>query len=122
MNANATSLTPAYLEKAAALAGVLRPYGVRVYLTARFSAPIELGGLKTADPLDPAVREWWKAKIDEIYRYIPDFGGFLVKANSEGQPGPQDYQAYPRRRREHARRPAGATWRRRDLARVRLFE
>jgi alpha-glucuronidase len=92
VNANATSLTPAYLEKAAALAKVLRPYGVRVYLTARFSAPIELGGLKTADPLDPAVRAWWKAKIDEIYTHIPDFGGFLVKANSEGQPGPQDYQ------------------------------
>ncbi len=92
VNANATSLTPAYLEKAAALAGVLRPYGVRVYLTARFSAPIELGGLKTADPLDPQVRAWWKAKIDQIYHYIPDFGGFLVKANSEGQPGPQDYQ------------------------------
>ncbi len=91
VNANATSLTPAYLEKAAALANVFRPYGVRVYLTARFSAPIELGGLKTADPLDPAVRAWWKAKIDEIYRYIPDFGGLLVKANSEGQPGPQDY-------------------------------
>ena len=96
VNANATSLTPPYLEKAAALAGVLRPYGIRVYLTARFSAPIELGGLKTADPLDPAVRAWWNAKIEEIYRYIPDFGGFLVKANSEGQPGPQDY------RRTHA--------------------
>jgi alpha-glucuronidase len=92
VNANATSLTAPYLEKAAALAGVLRPYGVRVYLTARFSAPIELGGLQTADPLDPAVRSWWKAKIDEIYRVIPDFGGFLVKANSEGQPGPQDYK------------------------------
>jgi alpha-glucuronidase len=92
VNANATSLTPPYLEKAAALAGVFRPYGVRVYLTARFSAPIELGGLKTADPLDPAVRAWWKEKIDEVYRHIPDFGGFLVKANSEGQPGPQDYQ------------------------------
>ncbi len=96
VNANATSLTPAYLEKAAAIAQVLRPYGVRVYLTARFSAPIELGGLATADPLDPAVRAWWKAKVDEIYRHIPDFGGFLVKANSEGQPGPQDY------RRNHA--------------------
>jgi alpha-glucuronidase len=92
VNANATSLTPAYLEKAAALASVMRPYGVRVYLTARFSAPIELGGLKTADPLDPAVRAWWRAKVDEIYGYIPDFGGFLVKANSEGQPGPQDYK------------------------------
>ena len=96
VNANATSLTPAYLQKAAALAGVFRPFGVRVYLTARFSAPIELGGLKTADPLDPAVRAWWKQKIDEIYTLIPDFGGFLVKANSEGQPGPQDY------RRTHA--------------------
>jgi alpha-glucuronidase len=96
VNANATSLSPAYLQKAAALAGVFRPYGIRVYLTARFSAPIELGGLKTADPLDPAVREWWKRKADEIYRLIPDFGGFLVKANSEGQPGPQDY------RRTHA--------------------
>jgi len=92
VNANATSLTPAYLDKAAALAGVLRPYGVRVYLTARFSAPIELGGLKTADPLDPQVRAWWKARADEIYARIPDFGGFLVKANSEGQPGPQDYK------------------------------
>ncbi len=92
VNANATSLSAPYIEKAAALAGALRPYGVRVYLTARFSAPIELGGLKTADPLDPAVRAWWKSKIDEIYRAIPDFGGFLVKANSEGQPGPQDYQ------------------------------
>ena len=92
VNANATSLTPAYIGKAKALAGVMRPYGIRVYLTARFSAPIELGGLKTADPLDPAVRAWWKAKADEIYAAIPDFGGFLVKANSEGQPGPQDYK------------------------------
>lgn len=91
VNANAMALTPMYLEKAAALANVFRPYGIRVYLTARFSAPIEIGGLKTADPLDPAVREWWKKKTDEIYRYIPDFGGYLVKANSEGQPGPQDY-------------------------------
>ena len=91
VNASAVSLTHPYLEKLAALAGVLRPYGVRVYLTARFSAPIEIGGLKTADPLDPAVQGWWRAKADEIYALIPDFGGFLVKANSEGQPGPQDY-------------------------------
>jgi alpha-glucuronidase len=91
VNANALVLTPAYLAKVAALAEEFRPYGVRVYLTARFSAPIELGGLKTADPLDPAVAAWWQAKVDEIYRYIPDFGGFVVKANSEGQPGPQDY-------------------------------
>jgi alpha-glucuronidase len=92
VNANARVLTPEYLAKVAAIAGVFRPYGIRVYLTARFSAPIELGGLKTADPLDAAVRDWWKQKTDEIYRIIPDFGGFLVKANSEGQPGPQDYK------------------------------
>ena len=92
VNANARVLTPEYLDKVAAVAGALRPYGVRVYLTARFSAPIELGGLRTADPLDPAVRQWWKAKIDEIYTKVPDFGGFVVKANSEGQPGPQDYK------------------------------
>jgi alpha-glucuronidase len=69
----------------------LRPYGLRIYLTARFSAPLESGALKTADPLDPAVRAWRRAKAEEIYALIPDFGGFLVKANSEGQPGPQDY-------------------------------
>lgn len=91
VNTSAQSLTPMYLEKAAALAGVFRPYGIKVYLSARFSAPIEIGGLETADPLDPAVRAWWKAKADEVYRIIPGFGGFLVKANSEGQPGPQDY-------------------------------
>ena len=92
VNANARALTTEYVKKVAALAGVFRPYGIRVYLTARFSAPIEIGGLKTADPLDPAVRAWWKAKADEIYAAVPDFGGFLVKANSEGQPGPQDYK------------------------------
>ena len=92
VNANARVLTAEYLRKVAALAGVFRPYGVRVYLTARFSAPLEIGGLKTADPLDPAVRQWWKAKADEVYRAVPDFGGFVVKANSEGQPGPQDYK------------------------------
>jgi alpha-glucuronidase len=91
VNANATSLQPAYIAKAAAIANVLRPYGIRVYLSARFSAPIEIGGLNTADPLDAGVKAWWRAKADEIYRAIPDFGGFLVKANSEGQPGPQDY-------------------------------
>ena len=91
VNADALTLTPLYLEKAAALAGVFRPYGLKVYLTARFTAPLEIGGLQTADPLDPAVRLWWQRKIDEIYRYIPDFGGLLIKANSEGQPGPQDY-------------------------------
>ena len=91
VNADAISLTPQYLEKAAALARAFRPYGVKIYLSARFTAPIEIGGLKSADPLDEAVRTWWRNKVDEIYRIIPDFGGFLVKANSEGQPGPQDY-------------------------------
>ncbi|MGV1108987.1 alpha-glucuronidase family glycosyl hydrolase [Xanthomonas translucens] len=91
VNAEAVSLTVAYLDKTAALAAVLRPYGIRVYLSARFSAPIEIGGLRSADPLDPAVQRWWRVKADEIYGRIPDFGGFLVKANSEGQPGPQDY-------------------------------
>ena len=92
VNANARVLTPEYLTKVGSLANVFRPYGIRVFLTARFSAPIEIGGLRTADPLDPAVRSWWKAKADEIYEVIPDFGGFLVKANSEGQPGPQEYK------------------------------
>lgn len=92
VNANALILTPEYLRKVAALADVFRPYNIKVYLTARFSAPVEIGKLKTADPLDPEVIAWWKKKIDEIYTYIPDFGGFVVKANSEGQPGPQDYK------------------------------
>lgn len=92
VNTNALSLTPAYIAKAAKLADILRPWGIKVYLSARWSAPVELDKLKTADPLDPAVAAWWKAKADEIYAAIPDFGGFLVKANSEGQPGPQDYK------------------------------
>jgi beta-glucosidase len=91
VNADPASLSAPYLEKAAALAGALRPYGLRVYLSANFAAPKRLGGLATADPLDPGVGRWWRDKADEIYRLIPDFGGFLVKANSEGQPGPQDY-------------------------------
>ncbi|WP_417943135.1 alpha-glucuronidase family glycosyl hydrolase [Flagellimonas chongwuensis] len=91
VNANALILTPQYLEKVQALAEVFRPYGLKVYLTARFSAPMEIGGLETADPLDQEVIQWWKNKAAEIYKSIPDFGGFLVKANSEGQPGPQNY-------------------------------
>lgn len=91
VNASADVLTARYIDKTAALADVFRPYGIRVYLSARFSAPMEIGGLDTADPQDPAVRRWWRDKAREIYTAIPDFGGFLVKANSEGQPGPQDY-------------------------------
>jgi len=91
VNANALILRKEYLVKVKALADVFRPYNIKVYLTARFSAPIETGGLKTADPLDAGVQNWWKQKANEIYQLIPDFGGFLVKANSEGQPGPQSY-------------------------------
>ncbi|PPK86233.1 alpha-glucuronidase [Neolewinella xylanilytica] len=91
VNANALIFREDYLDKAAALADVFRPYGIKLYLTARFSSPMELGGLDTADPLDPAVMAWWKEKVDEIYTRIPDFGGFVVKANSEGQPGPREY-------------------------------
>jgi len=91
VNADARILSTEYLRKVASIADVFRPYGIRVYLSARFSAPIEVGGLKTADPLDPQVAAWWKKKADEIYELIPDFGGFLVKANSEGQPGPRTY-------------------------------
>ena len=92
VNAKSDSLTAAYIAKAAALADLFRPYGIKVYLSVKWTAPMELDGLKSADPLDPAVAAWWKAKADEIYKAIPDFGGFLVKANSEGQPGPQDYK------------------------------
>jgi alpha-glucuronidase len=91
VNSNAQILTSTNLDKVAALATAFRPYGIAVYLTARFSAPIEIGSLSTADPLNADVKKWWASKADEIYKKIPDFGGFLVKANSEGQPGPQDY-------------------------------
>nr|WP_234023630.1 alpha-glucuronidase family glycosyl hydrolase [Sorangium cellulosum] len=91
VNANAQVLTPSYITKVKALADVFRPYGIKVYLTARFSAPIEIGDLSTADPTNANVKRWWASKVDEIYQQIPDFGGFLVKANSEGQPGPQQY-------------------------------
>lgn len=91
VNSDALILTEGYLDKVKALADVFRPYGIKVYLSARFSAPMEIGDLSTADPRDPEVRRWWERKANEIYSRIPDFGGFLVKANSEGQPGPQDY-------------------------------
>ncbi len=92
-NARPESLSAEYLEKTAVLADIFRPYGIRMYLSANFAAPILLGGLATADPRNPEVARWWKDKVDEIYRFIPDFGGFQVKAFSESQPGPQDYGA-----------------------------
>jgi alpha-glucuronidase len=91
VNANASILRPMYLEKVAAIADALRPWGIKVFLSARFSAPMEIGGLDTADPMNADVQHWWSEKVEEIYASIPDFGGFLVKANSEGQPGPQDF-------------------------------
>jgi alpha-glucuronidase len=91
VNANPIMLTPQYLEKVKSLADIFRPFGIKIYLSIKFSAPIDIGGLKVSDPLDENVRKWWKDKTDEIYKLIPNFGGYLVKANSEGQPGPQDY-------------------------------
>jgi alpha-glucuronidase len=91
VNANPKILSEEYLRKVAKLADVFRPWGLRVYLSVNFSSPAQLDGLPTSDPLDPAVRRWWKDKVREIYALVPDFGGFLVKANSEGLPGPQDF-------------------------------
>jgi len=91
VNASPRILSAEYLAKVKAIADVLRPYGIRTYLSVNFASPMALDSLPTADPLDPDVRGWWADKADEIYAQIPDFGGFLVKANSEGQPGPCDY-------------------------------
>lgn len=91
VNASPFVLTPGYLSKVKVIADILRPYGIQVYLSINFSSPAIVGGLKTSDPFDPGVVNWWNAKVKEIYQLIPDFGGFLVKANSEGQPGPQDF-------------------------------
>jgi alpha-glucuronidase len=103
VNANPNILKTEYLKKVAKLADIFRPYGIRVFLSINFSSPISarfrvsgnrrggIGDLKTSDPLDPKVRQWWKEKVKEVYQHIPDFGGFLVKANSEGMPGPQDW-------------------------------
>ena len=91
VNANATFITPEYLQKIKVLADIFRRYGIKVYLSINCNSPNSIGGLENSDPLNPAVQKWWKDKVAEIYKLIPDFGGFLVKANSEGQPGPQDY-------------------------------
>lgn len=91
VNASARFMSQEYIVKVAAIANVLRKYGIKTYLSVYFAAPKTLGGLAISDPLDPKVRAWWADKVAEIYKAIPDFGGFLVKANSEGEPGPQDY-------------------------------
>lgn len=91
VNASPKMMTAEYLNKVKVIANILRPYGIRVYLSINFASPMALGYTKTADPLDKKVQQWWKKKAKEIYAAIPDFGGFLVKANSEGQPGPGDY-------------------------------
>ena len=91
VNASPKMMTAEYINKVKVIANILRPYGIRVYLSINFASPMALGYTKTADPLDKKVQQWWKKKTKEIYATIPDFGGFLVKANSEGQPGPGDY-------------------------------
>jgi alpha-glucuronidase len=91
VNADPKVLQPAYLAKVKAIADALRPYHIRVFLAVNFASPSRVGGLATSDPLSAAVRQWWAAKADEIYKLVPDFGGFLVKAASEGEPGPGDY-------------------------------
>ena len=92
VNASPKVLSAPYINKVKEIAAILRPYGIKVYLSVNFASPMALGKLKTADPLNKQVQAWWKAKAREIYKQIPDFGGFLVKANSEGQPGPGDYK------------------------------
>ena len=91
VNANSLILTPAWLEKVSTLADIFRPYGIKIYVSVKFSSPQQIGNVNTSDPTDKAVQQWWQNKAKEIYQTIPDFGGFLVKANSEGQPGPGDY-------------------------------
>ncbi|PUA30786.1 MAG: alpha-glucuronidase [Cellvibrio sp. 79] len=96
VNADPRVLSDQFLQKIAALADVFRPYGIKVYLSINYNSPRAFGDLNTADPLDPRVAKWWQERTKKVYEYIPDFGGYLVKANSEGQPGPQDYK------RDHA--------------------
>jgi len=91
VNADSQILTSSNLDKVAGLATAFRPYGITVYLSAQFGAPMQIGGLSTADPNNSSVKQWWVTEANTIYQKIPDFGGFLVKADSEGQPGPADY-------------------------------
>ena len=91
VNSNPLMLDAEHIARVAKIADILREYGIKAYVSIKWTSPISLDGLKSGDPLDPKVRQWWKDKADEIYAAIPDFGGFLVKANSEGQAGPQDY-------------------------------
>ncbi len=121
VGAQAQALSHEYLVKAAALANVFRPYGVRVFLTAKWSSPIELDGLKTADPLDPAVKKWWKAKADEIYKLIPRFRRLPREGQLRRPARSAGLQSHARGRRERPRRRSRAAWRHRDVARVRLF-
>ena len=121
VNASPIGLTAPYLRKYAALADVFRPYGLRVYLTARFSAPIEAGGLKTADPLDPAVRAWWKAKADGIYAAHSRFRRLSHQSQLRRTTRPPGLLTYARRRREHAGGRRGTAWRHHHVARVCVF-
>ena len=116
VNASPKILSDEYLNKVKVLADHFRPYGIRVYLAVNFSSPAKLGGLPTSDPLDKKVQDWWKMKADEIYNLIPDFGGFLVKANSEGLPGPQDFWSHPCRWRKYVSRRISSAQRNCDVA------
>ena len=124
VNASPKMLTPIYINKVKEIADILRPWGIKVYLSVNFGSPKALGDVNTADPLDAKVRQWWKRKVKDIYKLIPDFGGLLVKANSEGQPGPFDYgrthglRTNPCRWGQHAGRRAEALRRHRDVALV----
>ncbi len=120
VNAAAAMLNATNLEKAAALAGTFIPYGIKIYLCANFAAPKELGHLPTADPLDPQVKEWWRNKVSEIYKKIPDFGGFLVKANSEESTWSARLWPHTRRRRQYAGSCTGTSWWHSHVASFRL--
>ena len=120
VNADLRTLDPVMLQELARIADAFRPWGVRMSLAVDLSSPQVVGGLSTFDPVDPAVAAWWQQKADEIYRLIPDFGGFVVKADSEGRAGPSQYGRTPVAGRERAGACASAARRRRDVSRLRL--